>query len=72
MHAWDQPAETLLRLAPKKGAQLVMPRLGEPVEPAQVDRVTPWWRAVDTPEPGELPPEWPALTLPKSLPWPLD
>ena len=34
MHAWDQPAETLLELAPKFGARLVMPRLGEPTEPA--------------------------------------
>ena len=36
MHAWDQPAEVLLELGPK-GAQLVMPRLGEPVEPAHAD-----------------------------------
>ena len=34
MHAWDQPAEELLELAPKAGAHLVMPRLGEAVEPA--------------------------------------
>jgi L-ascorbate metabolism protein UlaG (beta-lactamase superfamily) len=31
MHAWDEPAETLLTLAPKHSAQLVMPRIGEPV-----------------------------------------
>ena len=37
MHAWDQPAETLLALGPKAGAQLVMPRLGEPVEPAHAE-----------------------------------
>ena len=36
MHAWDEPAETLLALGPKQGVQLVMPRLGEPVEPAHV------------------------------------
>ena len=47
MHAWDEPAETLLALAPAKGAQLLMPRLGEPVEPAHAPDVTPWWRAVD-------------------------
>ncbi len=46
IHAWDEPAETLLALAPKQDAQLVMPRLGAPVEPSQVDRVDPWWRAV--------------------------
>src|SRR6267378_74869 len=36
MHAWDQPVEALLELGPKAGAQLIMPRLGEPVEPAHV------------------------------------
>ena len=29
IHAWDEPAETLLKLAPAQGVQLVMPRLGE-------------------------------------------
>src|SRR6266576_2077241 len=48
MHARDQPAETLYAHARDKGAQLVMPRLGEAVEPAHADVVTPWWRAVDT------------------------
>ena len=72
-HAWDEPAETLLALAPSHGAQLLMPRLGEAVEPLHAERVTPWWRAVDavtikarpTPEPV---PE----TLPKTVLWPLD
>jgi len=72
MHAWDDPAETLLELAPKQGAQLVMPRLGEPVEPAHVERVTPWWRDVDTQRSRKAPAEPPAMTLPKSIPWPLD
>jgi L-ascorbate metabolism protein UlaG (beta-lactamase superfamily) len=72
MHAWDQPAEALLELAPKAGARLMMPRLGEPAEPAHADIVKPWWRAVDTralaPEP-----EMPApLTLPKAMSWPID
>jgi L-ascorbate metabolism protein UlaG (beta-lactamase superfamily) len=52
MHAWDQPAERLLELAPALGARLVMPRLGEPVEPAQVESVRPWWRALAAPAPG--------------------
>jgi L-ascorbate metabolism protein UlaG (beta-lactamase superfamily) len=72
MHAWDQPAETLLALGPKAGAQLVMPRLGEPVEPVRAERAEPWWRVVDTsvPQPG---PEKPvAITLPKAMPWPID
>ena len=45
IHAWDEPAETLMSLG--AGTQLVMPRLGEAVEPAHDERVTPWWRAVD-------------------------
>jgi L-ascorbate metabolism protein UlaG (beta-lactamase superfamily) len=44
IHAWDEPAETLL----ERGAnvQLVMPRLGVAVEPSRVERVDPWWRVV--------------------------
>src|SRR5712671_4043523 len=34
MHAWDQPAEALFEQGAKAGANLVMPRLGEAVEPA--------------------------------------
>ena len=44
IHAWDDPAETLLKLAPARGAHLVMPRLGEAVEPSRVETVEPWWR----------------------------
>ncbi len=40
VHDWDAPAETLLALGPKQGAQLVMPRLGEAVEPARADRLS--------------------------------
>jgi L-ascorbate metabolism protein UlaG (beta-lactamase superfamily) len=46
IHAWDEPAETLLALAPKRDTQLVMPRLGAPVEPTRVERVDPWWRSI--------------------------
>jgi len=72
MHAWDEPAETLLALAPAKGAQLLMPRLGEPVEPAHGSDVTPWWRAVEAAADHAAPAPTPAMTLPKSMPWPLD
>ncbi|MEP6998181.1 MAG: MBL fold metallo-hydrolase [Betaproteobacteria bacterium] len=72
MHAWDQPAETLLKLGPKMGAQLVMPRLGEPVEPSHAEDAKPWWRVVDTAA-REPEPETPAaITLPKAMPWPMD
>jgi L-ascorbate metabolism protein UlaG (beta-lactamase superfamily) len=70
MHAWDQPAEALLESAPKAGVQLVMPRLGEPVEPSRAERVEPWWRVVDAGR--ELRPDTSATTLPKTMPWPID
>lgn len=68
LHAWDEPAETLLQLAPAQGVHLVMPRLGEPVHPLDVDAVRPWWRGVDTLDatPAE------ALSWPRALPFPLD
>ncbi|MDB4971284.1 MAG: outer membrane protein romA [Myxococcales bacterium] len=46
IHAWDDPAETLLRLAPPRKVQLVMPRLGAAVEPSRGEVVDPWWRTV--------------------------
>ena len=72
MHPWDAPAETLLTLGPKQGAQLAMPRLGEPFEPARAERVTPWWRVVDAPQRSDAPEGVPVVTVPKSMPWPLD
>ena len=73
MHAWDEPAETLLALGPKRGVPLVMPRLGEPVEPAHVERVSPWWRAVERqPRRREVPVETEPAAIPKNLPWPVD
>ncbi len=69
-------AEILRRLGP---FDLVMPRLGEPVEPAHVEQVSPWWRAaarrpqreiaVELRETSQHPSEG---TAPKSLPWPID
>jgi L-ascorbate metabolism protein UlaG (beta-lactamase superfamily) len=50
MHAWDQPIETLTALAPTRGIDLLTPQLGQPVEPARVDGVTPWWRSVQVEE----------------------
>jgi hypothetical protein len=70
MHAWDQPAETLLRLGPAMGAQLVMPRLGQPTEPAQPGRLEPWWRGVDHLPPAPVAAD--ADKLPPSMSWPLD
>jgi L-ascorbate metabolism protein UlaG (beta-lactamase superfamily) len=72
MHAWDQPAEVLFERGPKADARLLMPRLGEPIEPEQAERVEPWWRVVDKSAPvpeSETPVE---TTLPKAMPWPID
>jgi L-ascorbate metabolism protein UlaG (beta-lactamase superfamily) len=71
MHAWDQPAEALVDLGAKAGVQLVMPRLGETVEPAHAQRIEPWWRDVDTV--AQKPkPDAPETTLPKAMSWPID
>jgi L-ascorbate metabolism protein UlaG (beta-lactamase superfamily) len=75
MHAWDEPAETLLRLGPQQEARLLMPRLGEAVEPAHAERVEPWWRGVDSAEPAEKRGKVRGATpaaVPKSMPWPID
>jgi len=72
MHAWDQPAETLLELGPKSGARLMMPRLGEPVEPAHASGpLEPWWRTADRAEQpaGSLISEG---GMPGDISWPMD
>lgn len=70
MHAWDQPAEELLRLGETAGAQLVMPRLGEAVEPEHAARAQAWWRGVHTAAQPRQPDASP--TLPKAMSWPID
>jgi L-ascorbate metabolism protein UlaG (beta-lactamase superfamily) len=68
MHDWDQPAEALLERAPGAQVQLLMPRLGEPVEPAHPPALQPWWRVAATPAASA--PR--GFTLPKTMPWPFD
>ncbi len=46
LHAWDEPAETLLQRASEQGVRLLTPRLGAAVEPAHLEQPTPWWREV--------------------------
>jgi L-ascorbate metabolism protein UlaG (beta-lactamase superfamily) len=72
MHAWDQPAEALLELAPRAGAQLMMPRLGQAVEPAHAEPVEPWWRAAAESARRRGLGSLVGGTLPKTLPWPMD
>ena len=72
MHAWDQPAEVLLQSAPKSGARLVMPRLGEPVEPIDDKSLVPWWREVESAIERTARSSTPPMTLSKHVNWPID
>ena len=70
MHPWDQPPETLLELGPKAGAQLLMPRLGEAVEPAESAAPEPWWRAAWSG--ARVARDDSTTKVAASLPWPID
>jgi L-ascorbate metabolism protein UlaG (beta-lactamase superfamily) len=75
MHSWDQPAEVLYEQGSKTRTRLVMPKLGEPVEPGRASgTVQPWWRSVDRVPALELPvaSESKESTLPQTMPWPID
>jgi len=73
-HAWDEPAETLLSRAASHDLPLLLPRLGEAVEPGIAPPPRPWWRgqgtragvAPEVPLPQEIAPRM------RDLPWPLD
>jgi L-ascorbate metabolism protein UlaG (beta-lactamase superfamily) len=75
-HAWDAPAEHLYAQAPRESVRLLMPRLGEALEPDHVERVTPWWRDVDA-VPATMPELKPAgerafALWRRRLPWSAD
>jgi L-ascorbate metabolism protein UlaG (beta-lactamase superfamily) len=72
LHAWDEPAETLLRLAPSRGSELLMPRLGEPVEPPRAEQPEPWWRAAGGSETPPVPESEQLQAAEAAVPWPLD
>lgn len=72
MHAWDQSADRLLELAPHTDAQLLMPILGQPVEPAPAGVVNPWWREVENSTIAAASDSVGKVDLPTSVPWPLD
>lgn len=48
MHAWSEPAETLLSLAAASpgNVKVLTPRLGEPIEPDLDPSTEAWWRAL--------------------------
>jgi L-ascorbate metabolism protein UlaG (beta-lactamase superfamily) len=46
LHTWDDPAEQLYVAAADGGVRLLLPRLGQPLEPARTGEQTPWWREV--------------------------
>ena len=69
LHPWDEPVETLLQLAPKTSSRLILPRLGEPVEPAHEFAITPWWRGVDV---KATKPRRGSTRMPKAMPFPPD
>lgn len=71
MHAWDTPAEMLYAIAQKQNLQLVMPQLGQAIEPTLTDLVNPWWRTVETTATPAVT-ETDELIMPASMPWPLD
>jgi L-ascorbate metabolism protein UlaG (beta-lactamase superfamily) len=72
LHPWDQPAERLLELAPQTDARLLMPLLGQPVEPAHAEIVKPWWREAEGTPAGIASPDQGEVTVAASAPWPLD
>lgn len=74
MHDWDEPAETLLALGPKQGARLLMPRLGEGVEPELGLTLAPWWREGSRPARTRRPEtvSTGVVPAPKAVSWPLD
>jgi len=74
MHPWDQPAEALLQAAPRVDAPILMPRLGQPVEPARGLPLEPWWRSADRPQGRrrQVAAASAAAAVPRSLPWPID
>lgn len=44
LHPWDEPAETLVRLAAEQRVRVVTPRLGQVVEPGHIEGPEVWWR----------------------------
>jgi L-ascorbate metabolism protein UlaG (beta-lactamase superfamily) len=46
LHTWEEPAEDLFRRAAEGGIPLLLPQLGQPLEPRRMLEPSPWWRDV--------------------------
>lgn len=44
LHPWDEPIEMLMAGANTTGARVLTPRIGQVIEPSQIEGPTPWWR----------------------------
>ncbi len=71
MHAWDEPPEALFAAGVATGLSLLMPMLGQAVEPPHGLSLEPWWRRVEQGEQAATPKAEPA-TLPETMSWPID
>jgi len=83
LHDWDEPVETLVARAEAQ-TRLLLPRLGEPAEPARFERVDTWWRESSGRRASTVTPaadvtgKMTGTDAPvspdqmKNLPWPLD
>lgn len=46
LHAWDEPAETLVHLAHEQKLRVLTPRLGQVFEPSHSETLPHWWKSV--------------------------
>ncbi len=78
LHDWDEPVETLLALAGAANLPLLLPRLGQAVEPARAaDAQQPWWREQSArergaPQRGPITEPQPEPAGTKAFAWPVD
>jgi L-ascorbate metabolism protein UlaG (beta-lactamase superfamily) len=71
MHAWDEPADTLLRLA--GSAPLLMPQIGDASEPTRSGAPAAWWRRSAASLPAAAPAAADMTVEPNApIAWPLD
>jgi L-ascorbate metabolism protein UlaG (beta-lactamase superfamily) len=75
MHPWDQPAEVLYERSHSSRARLLMPKLGEPIEPSRASGpIETWWRGVDGVHGPAHALDFGSANekLPRTMPWPID